>query len=186
MLFTLPFINPDRVPKFLRKIASLFTPIVQFFLLLVHSLLYLRLPQYSPKVLITTILLYLLESYSCSTRRYLSHAMNAPNEVESYLERIRTVEPKVTWKVRCFHYEEREFLKSWKGLGKFWENWLSKSDGETGGGGSMGNGAEPKGTAVNTKTSPSLSSEAFVESPPPWMAKKVVTHQAVGTYKFGR
>jgi len=133
-------------------------------MLLIHSLLYLRLPSYSPKFLITTILLYLIEAFSCSTRRYLSHALNAPTEVEDYLERIRLAKPVVKWKVRCFHYEDR--LRGLKELGKKFENVNEKLH-----------------DALDS-SSPSASSKSFGDTPPLWMAKKVVTHEAVGTYKF--
>ena len=149
-LFTMAFTNP-----ILQKVASFLKSIIQFVLLLIHSLLYVRLPSYSPKFLITTILLYLIEAYTCSTRRYLSHAMNAPTEIEEYMEKLRLAEPIVKWKVRCFHYEDR--LRGLKDLRKKFDN----IDGET---------------HLNN----------FVrDTPPLWMAKKVVTHEAVGTYKFG-
>ena len=188
LLFSLPFISTTAssgddttkmiINPILNRIASFLTPIVQFVLLLLHSLLYLRLPEYSTKVITTTIILYLLEAYNCSTRRYLSNGMNAPSEVESYLEKIRTVEPMVTWKVRCFHYEKRELWKSWKGLIESY--WMMKKKNQE--------GVEIGGSGMSKNLSSSLatSSEAFAESPPFWMARKVVTHQAVSTYKFGR
>eukprot|EP00571_Detonula_confervacea_P004458 CAMPEP_0172323334 /NCGR_PEP_ID=MMETSP1058-20130122/48462_1 /TAXON_ID=83371 /ORGANISM="Detonula confervacea, Strain CCMP 353" /LENGTH=624 /DNA_ID=CAMNT_0013039305 /DNA_START=156 /DNA_END=2030 /DNA_ORIENTATION=+ len=182
LLFNLPFISPEDAPPFLRKIATVVTPIIQFVLLLLHSLLYLRLPQYSTKVLAATVLLYLLESYSCSTRRYLSHALNAPAEVESYLEQIRSVEPSVTWKVRCFHYEDREFWKNCMGTRKMWESWMRKNDEE----GVVGTSSagRSKSTNANPKPASYSSAETFVESPA-LFRRKVVTHQAVATYKFG-
>eukprot|EP00584_Thalassiosira_punctigera_P015000 CAMPEP_0172557394 /NCGR_PEP_ID=MMETSP1067-20121228/72984_1 /TAXON_ID=265564 ORGANISM="Thalassiosira punctigera, Strain Tpunct2005C2" /NCGR_SAMPLE_ID=MMETSP1067 /ASSEMBLY_ACC=CAM_ASM_000444 /LENGTH=667 /DNA_ID=CAMNT_0013346467 /DNA_START=87 /DNA_END=2090 /DNA_ORIENTATION=- len=192
LLFALPIISLDENSHpILRRIASLVSPIIQFLLLLIHSVLYLRLPRYSPKVLAATILLYLLEAYSCSTRRYLSHAMDAPAEVESYLERIRGVEPVVTWKVRCFHYEEREFWNSCKGMGRFLESWTRKSDGggddNAGDVGKIGGKRRGKQSAgiESSGASPSAS-ETFAESPPSWMARKVITHQAKATYKFSR
>ena len=75
-LKNLSFTNP-----ILHKLLSVIRPIVQFFLLLAHSLLHIRPPPYPPKLLITTIILYLLESYGCSTRRYLAHGMNGPSEL---------------------------------------------------------------------------------------------------------
>jgi len=179
LLFSLPFISTDDISTLhpiLRSIVSFITPIVQFFLLIFHSLLYLRLPQYSPKVLATTIILYLLEAWNCSTRRYLSNGMNAPTEVEAYLEKMRSVEPSVKWKVRCFHYEDRELWKSLSGFGKIVERWIDKKEKVDGG----------DTTTDQTKQAAfaQSSSETFAESAPFWMSKKVVTHQAVGTYKF--
>ena len=175
----LPFISTgddiSTLHPILRSIVSVITPIIQFFLLIFHSLLYLRLPQYSPKVLATTIILYLLEAWNCSTRRYLSNGMNAPTEVETYLEKMRSVEPSVKWKVRCFHYEDRELWKSLSGFGKIMGGWIDKKEKVDGGG----------DTEDHTKQAfTQSSSETFAESPPFWMSKKVVTHQAVGTYKF--
>lgn len=70
LLFTLPFLSSfGDPPPFLKKIASVLAPIVSFIVLILHSLLYLRLPQYSPRVLAATIVMYLIESFSCSTRR---------------------------------------------------------------------------------------------------------------------
>jgi len=179
VLHSLPFISTDDISTLhpiLRSIVSFITPIIQFFLLIFHSLLYLRLPQYSSKVLATTIILYLLEAWNCSTRRYLSNGMNAPTEVEAYLEKIRSVEPSVKWKVRCFHYEDRELWKSLSGFGKIMGSWMDK-EGEVDGGDDT--------TSDNIKQAfTQSSSETFAESPPFWMSKKVVTHQAVGTYKF--
>lgn len=179
LLYSLPFISTDDISTLhpiLRSIVSFITPIIQFLLLLFHSLLYLRLPQYSPKVLATTIILYLLEAWNCSTRRYLSNGMNAPTEVETYLEKMRSVEPSVKWKVRCFHYEDRELWKSLSGFGKIVEGWIDKKEKVDGG---------EDTTSDNIKQAfTQSSSETFAESPPFWMSKKVVTHQAVGTYKF--
>jgi hypothetical protein len=158
-LFTMAFTHP-----LMQKVAAFLSPIIQFILLLIHSLLYLRLPSYSPKFLITTIILYLLEAFTCSTRRYLSHALNAPTEVEAYLERIRIAKPVVKWKVRCFHYEDR--LRGLKELGKKIDNVNEKLH-----------------DALDSSHSTS-SSKSFGDTPPLWMAKKVVTHEAVGTYKF--
>ena len=46
-------------------VLSMVKPILQFLILLLHSLLYLRPPPYPPKLLATTLGLYLLESYGC-------------------------------------------------------------------------------------------------------------------------
>lgn len=42
---------------------------------------------------------------ACSTRKYLSHTIRSPDDIEPYLERLRDEKPVVTWQVRCFHYE---------------------------------------------------------------------------------
>lgn len=150
----------------LQKILSILKPILRFALLTLNALLYLRPPPYSPKVVVATLVLYLLESYGCSTRRYLSHAMNAPKELTEYLESLRSAQPVVKWKVRCFHYEEREI---WK--------WILSS------GGIM----RTLFGLISGKSEDELSNDFTKEkSKPLWMTKKVVTHQAIGNYKFGR
>jgi hypothetical protein len=161
--------------------SFVFGPLVRFALLLLHSFLYLRLPRYSPKVVFVTAMLYLLESYTCGTRRYLSHAMDAPSEVQAYLERLCDVVPRVVWRVRCFHYEEREFWRGFRGIVKFWDGRKKR-----GGGGEHSPEEEPAAPSTTSSSSSSSSSGAFAEPQFPWMARKVVTHEAVGIYKFGR
>lgn len=150
----------------LSRILYVLKPILQFLLLAFNAVLYLRPPPYPPKLIVATVLLYILESYGCSTRRYLSHAMNAPKELTEYLESLRTAQPVVKWKVRCFHFEEREI---WK--------WILSSGGLL-------------RTVLGIFGAGSFdqqSNETEIErSKPSWMRKKVVTHQAVGTYNFGR
>ena len=64
------------------------------------------LPKFSQEFIILIGILYLVEAYTCSTRQYLSNIMS-PREVESLIETLRGTPPSVTWKVRCFHYENR-------------------------------------------------------------------------------
>lgn len=157
----LSFTNP-----ILQKILCVLKPILQFTLLTFNALLYVRPPPYPPKLIVATLVLYVLESYGCSTRRYLSHAMNAPKETTEYLESLRNAEPVVKWKVRCFHYEEREF---WK--------WILSS------GGLLRTLLGLVGVKDDDEQSNGVDME---RAKPLWMTKKVVTHQAVGSYKFGR
>ncbi len=184
-LISIPFMDPlgrrmfgEKTPYILKKVGSIVFSVIQFVILLVHSLLYLRLPPYSPRIIVTTVLLYLFEAYSCSTRRYLSHAKNAPQEIQSYLEHLRCVEPVVKWKVRCFHYEDRDFVKHFQGLSRLWENWISKGNGSE-------NGVDLQ-IGVQADFNRDDRSDKFGSTPPSWMARKVVTHEAVGTYKFQR
>jgi len=186
-IIALPFIEPlgsrifgEEAPYILKKVGTIVLSVIQFVMLLVHSLLYLRLPPYSPRIIVTSILLYLFEAYNCSTRRYLSHAKNAPQEIQSYLEQLRGVEPVVKWKVRCFHYEDREFVKNFQGLFRLWEN--SNNNGSavvSESGVDLQNRVQ--GDEIN---SGDQTASKFGSTPPYWMARKVVTHEAVGTYKF--
>lgn len=67
----------------------------------------LKLPEFDNWFLLTVVTLYLWEAYHCNTRRYLANAISIPDEVEEYIERLRQELPQITWKVRCFHYEQR-------------------------------------------------------------------------------
>lgn len=157
----------------MRKVWIGIKPIIQFILLTFNALLYLRPPPYSPKFIATTLVLYLLESYGCSTRRYLSRAMNAPTELTEFLESLRSVDPVVKWKVRCFHYEVREMWKlilSSGGLLRTLYGWICSR-----------NDDDQRTIEIDN----GIDKHKFGSSPS-WMTKKVVTHQAVGSYKFGR
>ena len=52
-------------PPLLRRAIAIATPVLRFCLLLVHALLHLRLPPYSPVVAAAIVALYLLEVRSC-------------------------------------------------------------------------------------------------------------------------
>ena len=69
-----------------------------------------KVPTFSNWFMLGTFAFYLLEAWTCNTRRYLTNAISSPQGVEEYIERLRTETPSVTWKVRCFHYEHRWWL----------------------------------------------------------------------------
>ena len=140
-LLALPFLTELENPVARRAAASLVRPALRFALLLVHALLHVRLPPYSPLALAAVVGLYLLESSTCSTRRYLSHSLDAPGELRAYLDGLRAAPPAVRWTVRCFHYEERPALR-------------------------------PVGRLLRKDA----------DNPPPWLARKVVTHEAAARY----
>ena len=81
--------------------------------------------------------LYLLESYTCSTRRYLEN-ITSQQDVEDKMETLRNAKPSVTWNVRCYHYE----TPSW--------TW-TKSEGENGDNGENGAGANVSSRRQVTK-----------------------------------
>lgn len=68
-------------------------------------------PDFGRVFLGLVVIMYLLESYSSSTRQYLANAMDCPKDVERFLEDLRDQPPCVQWKVRCYHYEERTWLR---------------------------------------------------------------------------
>jgi hypothetical protein len=122
----------------------------------------LWVPKMNGTILLTVICLYLMESYTCSTRRYLANAISSPTEVEEYIERLRQEPPVVTWKVRCFHYERRKWLSA---LSNVW--------------------ALKRFLGTNPDEADDLL--ASVEPPSPWIfTKKVVTHERSGNYTFAR
>jgi hypothetical protein len=122
----------------------------------------LRLPKINGKILLTVIALYLIESYTCSTRRYLANAISSPTEVEEYIERLRQEPPVVTWKVRCFHYEQRKWLSALSYLWAFRRFLITKEK-------------------MEDEVLP------FVEPLLPWMfTRKVVTHETSGNYTYAR
>jgi hypothetical protein len=131
-------------------------------LLLVANWTILRVPKMNGTILLPVICLYLMESYTCSTRRYLANAISSPTEVEEYIERIRHEPPVVTWKVRCFHYERRKWLYAlsnlWALKRYFWRN------------------PDEEDNLL-----------ASVEPQSPWLfSKKVVTHETSGNYTYAR
>lgn len=117
----------------------------------------LRVPPVNGNLLIAAIALYLMESYTCSTRRYLANALTSPVEVEDYIELLREEAPVVTWKVRCFHYERRRWLSFLR--------FLTLRKGEQ--------------VDLLSPTAPPSSS--------PWLfTRKIVTHEAVSNYNYTR
>ena len=75
-------------------------------LVVVSSVINKILPRFSNEFILLVGILYLLEAFTCSTRRYLSNIMS-PNEIEELIEKLRESPPSVTWTVRCYHYENR-------------------------------------------------------------------------------
>lgn len=61
----------------------------------------LLFPEFPRWFVVATAILYLAEAYHCSTRKYLSHAVD---DVNAYLELLREASPVIEWKVRSFHF----------------------------------------------------------------------------------
>jgi hypothetical protein len=68
------------------------------------------LPTFNRMFVITIIGLYLLESYSCSTRKFLDNSLSSPEEIQVYMESLRQHEPCIKWEIRCFHHEKRKWI----------------------------------------------------------------------------
>jgi hypothetical protein len=62
----------------------------------------LLLPKFPRWLVVSLVVLYVLESYCCSTHKYLTYAVD---DAEAYIEQLREHPPIVEWKVRSFHYE---------------------------------------------------------------------------------
>ena len=58
-------------------------------------------------LVLTLIILYLLESYNCNTRRFLANAISSTSELEAYIDRLREEQPIVTWNAITYHFELR-------------------------------------------------------------------------------
>ncbi|KAL7576593.1 hypothetical protein ACA910_018081 [Epithemia clementina (nom. ined.)] len=72
---------------------------------LVRNVLFGLIPQFDTWLVVTFMMLYLWEAYTCPTRHYVRHALTTPDQVEDYLEQLRQQPPSVIWKLRAFHYE---------------------------------------------------------------------------------
>lgn len=71
----------------------------------------LKLPKIENKWLVLmSVVLYVVESYNCSTRYFLANAISSSTELDSYIESLRQEQPIVTWKVKTFHYELRSIF----------------------------------------------------------------------------
>ena len=68
------------------------------------------LPKFNREFIVVVAIMYFLESYTCSTRKYLDNTLSCPDEIESFMEGLREEEPCVSWKIRCYHYEKRKWL----------------------------------------------------------------------------
>ena len=68
------------------------------------------LPKFSREFILVVAIMYFLESYTCSTRKYLDNTLSCPEEVESFMEGLREEAPCVSWKIRCYHFEKRKWL----------------------------------------------------------------------------
>jgi len=85
--------------------VKIFFNVARFLLILVSFL-----PKFHSGFVIVALVLYLIESYTCSTRVYLDNALVIPNGVEEHMEGLRKQQPIVKWEIRCFHYERKKWL----------------------------------------------------------------------------
>jgi hypothetical protein len=142
----------------------------------------LKLPRIENKWLVMTcILLYLLESYNCSTRRFLAHAMSSTTELDDYLERLRQEPPVVTWNVKTFHYEYRRvFLlpQLLQTLVCSLSSMLSLSPTQK--------MEQQEVSAISSPIDYALQNDRSARHTPPksFLTRKVITNEASATYQF--
>jgi hypothetical protein len=119
----------------------------------------LNVPKLDRWFVVATIILYLIEAYFCSTRRYLGNAINSPSELEAFIEKLREEPPEVIWTVRSFHYEKPLWLSPIQLTRSLWRRLKKEDDDE----------------------SPDSSSAKLSSS---LLRRKVVTNRATGTYRY--
>ena len=125
----------------------------------------LRFPKIENRwLVIASIVLYAIESYNCSTRRFLANAIQSPKEVEEYIENLRMTPPEVIWNVRSFHYELRTFLKVMLLPFRLFS----------------------RRNEFDKENSPLASTTRHISPSMFLITKKVLSHQATETYKFQR
>jgi len=134
---------------------KIFLKVARFMLILVSFL-----PKFHSSFVIVTMLLYLIESYTCSTRIFLDNALVIPDQVEEHMEGLRKQRPVVKWEIRCFHYERKQWLSALLLL-NLWE-WL--------------------GCRLRMVDGGNMQREDY--STPSIMRKKVVTHVSTEKYTF--
>lgn len=139
------------------------------------------LPKFGKEFLIIVMVLYVLEAYHCSTRKYLRNTISCPGEVESFMEGLCEQEPIVTWKIRCYHYEKRKWLcmlllvDAWNYFSSVAVSLFAKNnhDDEIRDDGTNASPSQHK----NKEQSPLLRQSIFT--------RKVITHQSKQNYKIG-
>jgi hypothetical protein len=71
----------------------------------------LRMPTIHNRWLVAaSVALYFLESYNCSTHRYLTNAITSTEELEVYIDKLREEQPIVSWQVITYHFERRKIF----------------------------------------------------------------------------
>jgi hypothetical protein len=125
----------------------------------------LRLPKLENKWLVlASVALYFLESYNCSTRRFLANAISSTTELEEYIESLRREQPVVQWKARSFHYEKRKIFA----LASVFRSLLRKSKQQV--------------TDLDHGLIPRTRNSAPIFP----FTKRVLTHEATATYQYER
>ena len=59
-------------------------------------------------VIVFAVILYLIEAFTCSTRRYLSNALT-PLQVKESLDRMKSTHPTLIWNIENYHYRTKYY-----------------------------------------------------------------------------
>ena len=144
--------------KLLLLLETLLSALVSIFLFLIKPRFFSL--ACNPYFVAFAYVLYLLESYTSSTRRYLENIVSQQN-VEDLMETLRSAKPCVTWSLRCYHIETESPAAA-----------LLRATAEENG--DVGN----KGNATRSFT---FSNFLNIKS-----KRKVVTHRATKEFEFSR
>lgn len=99
---TLPQAAIQHDNKLLLLLKTLLSALVSIFMFLIKPRFFSL--ACNPYFAAFAYVLYLLESYTSSTRRYLENIVSQQN-VEDLMETLRSAKPCVTWSLRCYHLE---------------------------------------------------------------------------------
>ncbi len=131
----------------------------------------------NPWLVLSCILLYLIESYNCSTRRFLSNPITSSVELDEYLDRLRQEPPVVTWKLKTFHYEYRKLLllpQLFRSIARGLIGSVSSSQLRD----------FSREDPISTSLEHALSRNTRHTSPKSIFARKVITNEASAVYQF--
>ena len=134
-----------------------------------------KLPKIENKWLVVIcVMLYLLESYNCSTRRFLSNTISSSTELDQYIEKLREEDPIVTWTVKAFHYEYRKLFL----LPRLILRSILRSGNKEKGGEESSSFSTTSAFELPLRRNP-----RHVPPSPPF-TRKIITNEAASTYKY--
>lgn len=171
-----PFITlaqiKERYPRLLYHICR-----VLFFIM---GTLLLPFNPFAPWFVGMCAVLYIVEAFTCTTRRYLINALSSSEEMEEYLESLRQVKPNVIWKVRCFHYETQPATSQKDDTDNIANNTDDNDDNEE----DDSDSNEMTKAMIKSKPKTTTSSNKNTTNKIPRIPKKVITHRATKQYEF--
>jgi len=167
LLGNIYFYDHINITPRVRVIRAIFLYMAKIIRIVILCVAYL--PRLSNKFITFIAVCYIVEAYTCSTRKFLNHKLTSPEAAESCLEMMKDQKPSIKWNIRCYHYEKRKLLCAllmidlWQYLHKLIlckKKYEDKDDDEEG------------QQTIQTELRPSM------------LTKKVVTHESSMFYKF--